>query len=238
MLGMEPGLILSLVGLALVDSTSIGTLVIPIWLLLAPGRPPLARLVGYLATIAGFYFLVGVAIVSGAGALAEPLGRVFETRTALYVQLALGVALFGWSFRFDPKKRRPGSPGRLEKWRARVTEPGSDRSSAWWLLGLALTAGLMEVATMLPYLGAIGLLTTSGVDWPERGVVLAGYCLVMIVPALVLLAARVLAAEKVRSPLERLNGWFAKHATSTTGWVLGIAGFLIARDAAARLWFF
>jgi hypothetical protein len=34
---MSVALLLSLVGLALVDSTSIGTLFIPVWLLLAPG---------------------------------------------------------------------------------------------------------------------------------------------------------------------------------------------------------
>ena len=37
--------------------------------------------------------------------------------------------------------------------------------------------------------------------------------------------------------LERLNGWLTRHATSATGWLLAIVGFLLARDAAARLWF-
>lgn len=42
---------------------------------------------------------------------------------------------------------------------------------------------------MLPYLGAIGLLTTSEVNWPLSPIVLSGYVLVMAAPALILLAA-------------------------------------------------
>lgn len=227
-------LLLSLVGLALVDSTSIGTLFIPVWLLLAPGPLRVGRPLVHLATIAAFYFGVGVLLVTGADVLAGPLGRAFDTSAALYVQLALEIGLFAWSFRFDPKRRRCGSAGRLNRWRERVTAGGS---SAGWLVALALTAAVMEVATMLPYLAAIGLMTTSGVNWPELGVLLSGYCVVMVLPALILLLGRVAAAARGRPILERLNGWLSRHATSATGWVLAIAGFLLARDAAARLWF-
>ncbi|MEK8226363.1 hypothetical protein NKG05_10315 [Oerskovia sp. M15] len=34
------------------------------------------------------------------------------------------------------------------------------------LVGLALGAAALEVATMLPYLAAIGLVTSSGIGWP------------------------------------------------------------------------
>lgn len=60
---MSLGLLLSLAGLALVDSTSIGTLFIPIWLLLAPGRVSVRRILVYLGTIAAFYFAVGLVLV-------------------------------------------------------------------------------------------------------------------------------------------------------------------------------
>ena len=88
---------------------------------------------------------------------------------------------------------------------------------------------------MLPYLGAVGLLTTSGV--PAAGVVglLTGYCLVMVLPAVLLLGARVARPRLVEPVLARLNTWIVTKAGSALGWILGIAGFLIARDAAARL---
>jgi hypothetical protein len=231
---MSTELLLSLVGLALLDSTSIGTLVIPLWLLLAPGPVRVRRPLLYLATIAGFYFAVGVVLSSGADVLAGPLGRVLDTSVVLYAQLLLGVGLFAWSFRFDPKRQGGDSSARLRRWRERVT-PGE--APVRWLVVLALTAAVMEVATMLPYLAAVGLLSTSEVKWPDVAVLLAGYCVVMVLPALVLLVGRVAAAARIRPILERLNGWFRRHGTSATGWMLAVAGFLLARDAVARLWF-
>ncbi|MEU5675395.1 hypothetical protein ABZ749_34945, partial [Micromonospora sp. NPDC047753] len=62
---MTPELLLSLAGLALIDSTSIGTLFIPVWLLLAPGPVNVRRILGYLATIAVFYLAVGLLLVWG-----------------------------------------------------------------------------------------------------------------------------------------------------------------------------
>ena len=50
---------------------------------------------------------------------------------------------------------------------------------------------------MLPYLAAIGLITTSDLSLTGSVAVLLSYCLVMVAPALVLLAARVLLHERL-----------------------------------------
>ncbi|MGS2617246.1 GAP family protein [Micromonospora sp. LZ34] len=152
----------------------------------------------------------------------------------LWAQLALGVGLFVLSFRYDGKRRRPGG-GAVLRWRDRAT---SGDASARWLVGLALLAALAEVATMLPYLGALGLLTTSGLDAAAVVALLAGYCLVMVVPAVLLLAARVAWPTRIEPVLARLNAWIIRTSGSALGWVLGIAGFLLARDAAFRLGLF
>jgi cytochrome c biogenesis protein CcdA len=227
---MSVGLLLTLAGLAIVDSTSIGTLFVPIWLLISPGRPRVARILGYLATIALFYFAVGLAIVFGAESVGDAVGRALDSTVALWIQLVVGVGLFALSFRFDPKRRKEKQPNR---WRERATTDAPAR----WIVGLALLAGLAEVATMLPYLGAITLLSTSDVDIAVVPLVLAGYCVVMVVPALGLLVARVAAQAKVDPLLRRLDDWFTRKASSAMGWVLAIAGFLVARDAVARLFF-
>ncbi|RZQ60255.1 GAP family protein [Amycolatopsis suaedae] len=229
---MTVGLILSLIGLALLDSTSIGTLFIPVWLLLAPGQVRIGRVLVYLATITAFYFGVGLLVVLGAGKVAEVLGGAVDSRVALWIQLVVGVGLFLLSFRFDPKRRK--DTGGVTRWRERAM---AESSSVVWLIGLALLAGLIEVATMLPYLGAIGMITTSGVDGVTAATLLAGYCVVMVVPALVLLGARLAARARVEPLLNRMNTWITGKASSATGWVLAIAGFLVARDAVARLWF-
>ncbi|AEB47916.1 GAP family protein [Micromonospora maris] len=230
---MSVALLLSLAGLALIDSTSIGTLFIPVWLLLAPGPVSGRRVLTYLGTIAGFYFLVGLALFFGGSGLADVLGGALDNPPVIWAQLVFGVALLLVSFRYDGK--RGAGTGRVLRWRDRVT---AGDSSGRWLVGLALFAALAEVATMLPYLGALGLLSTSGLDMPAVVALLGGYCLVMVLPAVVLLGARLAWPRLVEPVLARLNAWIVRSSGSMLGWVLGIAGFLIARDAAVRLGLF
>ncbi|MFJ4231236.1 GAP family protein [Cellulosimicrobium cellulans] len=270
-----------LVVLALIDSTSFGTLLIPVWLLLAPGRLRAGRVLVYLGTVAAFYLAVGIVVLLGAGAFLDRFGDALDTRAAAIVQLLLGIGLFALSFRFDSKRaaRRdaraaaaapvtvvarpsvPGEgagdapdattgttsaarPGRLSRWRERALGIEADaagagtvrtRPSVLPLMGLALGAVAIEVGTMLPYLAAIGLLTTSGVGWPATGGILAAYCVVMVAPALLLLLGRLVAARAVDPLLRRLDAWLTKNATDMTGWVLGILGVLLALNAFGRL---
>ncbi|CAM3494411.1 GAP family protein [Occultella aeris] len=301
---------LSLLGplavLALIDSTSFGTLLIPIWLMLAPGRLRAQRVIVFVATVAVFYFGVGLALLAGASGLASIMES--DSPVLLWVQLAVGVALFVGSFFVGRKKKTsdggaaagaggvavsgrsagaaaeggagasgsgtgmgaragragaggaeggvwtaaaaaasagtapgvgadqtaPALTGRLARWRER-TVATEGRGGYLALMGLALGAAVLEVATMLPYLGAIGLITGADLAGPERVLVLAGYCLVMITPALVLLAGRVLARRAVEPVLQRLSDWMARSAGETMAWIMGILGFLIARDAAFQL---
>ncbi|MCP2244600.1 GAP family protein [Lentzea aerocolonigenes] len=221
---MTLGLVAALAGLALLDSTSIGTLFIPIWLMLTPGRVRLSRFGVYLGTITVFYFVVGVLIVLGASQVIDHL----DNDVALWIQLVIGVFLFAVSFRFDGKKKSDTG-----KWQDRINANGSVPA----LAGIALLAGVVELATMLPYLGAIGMMSAADLRPAQIGLLLAGYCLVMIVPAVLLLGGRLALRGRIEPLLTRLSTWFAKNGASTTGWILGIAGFLVARDAVARLFF-
>lgn len=232
MVAMSLALLLSLAGLALVDSTSVGTLFIPIWLLLAPRRVRARRLVGYLGTIAAFYFVVGLVLVAGGSRLASAAGSLSNRRPVLIVQLAIGIVLFVLSFWVE--KRRSAATARILRWRDRAMT-GAAGSRA--LTGLALFAALAEVATMLPYIGAIGMMASAGLARWSVPVVLAGYCVVMILPALALLLLRTSGAAWIGRPLELMNAWVTTRGAGLLSWILGIAGFLVARDAAARLWF-
>ena len=84
-----------LAALALVEPTSFGTLLIPIWLLLAPGRLRVSRLLTYLATVVVAYFAIGVVIMLGATAFLDAFGDALGSRTAYTVQLALGIGIVG-----------------------------------------------------------------------------------------------------------------------------------------------
>lgn len=228
----------SLAVLALIDSTSFGTLLIPIWLLLASGRPRTGRMLIYLGTIVAFYFGLGMIISLGASAFMGQIKAALDTPAASVVQLFLGVGLFLLSFALDPKRRQQradGQPGKIAKWRERAMGDASGSGSVPALMGLALGAAAIEAASMLPYLGAIGLITTSGLDLTGRVLSLAGYCVIMVLPALILLLLRLVAHRQVEPLLQKINGFLSKHAAGATSWIVAILGFLIARDALWRL---
>lgn len=238
---MDVELLASLIVLALIDSTSIGTLLIPVWLLLDRRSVRVSNLIVYLLTIAGFYLLVGLAILAGADVLSAgevaattDNGQSAQSVVALLIllaQLAIGIWLFAISFRFDSSK--PGATARVERWKHKAAQA---TASPRFLMGLALFAAMAEVATMLPYLGAIAMISTAELPWLMVIVLMCGYCLVMILPALLLLGLRVVMGMRLNTLLMKLDGWVTRHAESALGWVLGIAGFLIARDAIAALW--
>lgn len=238
---MSIELLISLIGLALIDSTSIGTLLIPIWLLLDNRQVRASSMMIYLLTIAGFYLLLGIAIMLGADLLAgvENLTQTNKTLPTnsitafmiLIVQLAIGIVLFAISFRFDSSK--PGASSRVERWKQKAADA---TTSVRFLMGLALFAAMAEVATMLPYLGAIALIASAQLPWQVVFALMFAYCLMMILPAMVLLVLRMLLGERIRPMLIQVDGWITKNAASALGWVLGIAGFLIASDAVVRLW--
>jgi cytochrome c biogenesis protein CcdA len=227
---MDFALLGSLTVLALVDSTSFGTLLIPVWFLMHPGHLRSGRVLVFVGTVAAFYYAVGVAVALGADAFLPQIGRLLDTRAAQWAQLVIGVALFFWSFRLNRTDTPPSGGGRLLRWRDRAMAHDGGVAA---VAGLALAAAAAEVTTMLPYLGAIGLLTTSALGRAQIALVMAGYCLVMIAPAMVLLTVRRTAGHRVIPLLTRLSDWMTR--SNAVAWIVGIVGFLLARDAAVRL---
>ncbi|WP_262851251.1 GAP family protein [Mumia quercus] len=213
--------------LALVDSTSIGTLIVPMWLLLATGRRGVGKVVLYLVTIGAFYLALGLVLAAGARAAFVALGDALDSPAVSVAAVVVGVALVWWSYRIDPKtkaKRGEDPHAAARRWHARIsTALGSTRG----VVVLALVAGLLEAASMVPYLAAIGALSAADLGVASTVTALTAYCLVMIAPALVLVVLRVLAARWVDRPLERLAAWAERSAASATAWTVGIVGVLI-----------
>ncbi|WP_176955300.1 GAP family protein [Sinosporangium album] len=226
---MTTALLLTLIALALVDSMSFGTLGIPVYMLVVADRFRASRMFVYLGTLATFYFLIGVALLLGLTAFMENFQDALQSRTAYWVQLALGVGLFALSFKFDPKRReKQGKPSR--RLEPRLGGPGG-------MVALALTAGVLEVATMVPYLAAIGMMTNASLPATQWLPILAAYVLVMITPPLLLMGLRGIVGGWLAPKLERLRNWITKNSESMVGWALGIVGFLLARDAAFYIFF-
>lgn len=223
--------------LAIADSGSFGTLLIPVWLLATPGRLRVGRFLAYLATVTVSYFGIGLALLAVATPLAGAIERAYETRAFVIGQLVVGIGFVVISHFMDNKKakeraveRAASGDGKLLSWRRRILSDESS-TSTFALMGLAATAVLLELATMLPYLAGIGIITTNSPNLATSIALLAGYCVVMIMPALVLLILRAVASSTLERPLERLDGWLSRNAQSTTAWIIGIVGVVLALQA-------
>lgn len=222
---MDVSQLLTLTGLALVDSTSFGTLGIPLVLVVASKRVERRPLGIYFGTVVLSYFLIGLGLLFGLTSVIDVVGASLESRPVYWGQLIVGVGLFALSFRFDGK-RSAAKPKR-----SFVPKVMSTRA----IVALALTATLIEVASMVPYLGAIGLLSTSNLNMFPRVAILAAYCTVMVLPAFLVIAAASLFGDRMWTRLERLSGWMQHHSEGAIGWIMGIAGFFLAADAYGRL---
>lgn len=236
----------SLVVLALIDSTSFGTLLIPVWLLMTSRRVRVDRFLIYLLTVVGLYFLFGLIIMFSADLFLNRYGSLLESKQMLIGQFILGILLLIISQLMDSKKARLRASeraaqggGRILNWRQRIMGgKDSSKSALITLVGLALTAVVLEIATMLPYLAAIGLITVESPSWSISSLMLLGYCIIMIFPALLLLVGRLVAHRTLEPILIRLDKWLTKNAQSMTAWIIGIVGFLLAANAIYALdWF-
>ena len=77
----------------------------------------------------------------------------------------------------------------------------------------------------------ITIITAMPIGWPLRLLVLAGYCLVMIVPALALAGLAAVHGDRVWPRLERLLPRLAREAAVSLLWAAAIVGFFLVRGA-------
>lgn len=226
--------LLTLAVLALVDSTSFGTLLIPLWFMLAPGRVRPGRVLVFLGTVAGFYWVLGVALATGLLTVAGDLGAWLSTTTGTRVQVAVGVLLLATGILMPTRKNGDGggtTSRRVHRWRDRAMGVDGQRGGTGALVGLAVAAAAIEAASMIPYLAGIGIVTSAPVGAAERALVLAGYCVVMVLPALLLLGLRLGLGRRLEPVLRRVAAWMERTSGETVAWVLAIVGLLILSNA-------
>ncbi len=232
----------TLLVLALVDSTSFGTLGIPVVMLVQRAVRVRALLV-YLLVLSGFYFVLGLVLLAGAESISNMLRSLDSSATFSWVQLGIGLALVAVSFLFDKrgtawrKRRRearglPPKEGRMAGLKKQILGPEATLGA---VAGVALVAGLIEAASMVPYLGAIGMLTAADLTVVAKIGVLAIYVLVMALPALLLLALRMGAQRAIAPMLARISRLIERNQADMLGWVLGIVGVLLAINAFQQL---
>ena len=245
---MNIELLAPLAFLALIDSTSFGTLLIPLWLMLAPGRPRPERIVLFLGTVAAFYLLLGIALLLGASMLLNTLREAGNSQPLRLAQLVVGMALMAFGVQMEPwtkagkehrlarraeKLARTG-PSLLMRMRGHATDASAPVGA---VIVFALTAAGIEAASMIPYLAAIGLLTASEPSLVGRSLVLFGYCLLMIAPALLLLATRILLHGHVSPILTKLEASLSRNSNGVIAWVISLVGLSMIFDSLNALAF-
>ena len=211
--------LLALIGLALLDSTSLGTLVIPLVLVIARRQVDAGPLAVYLGTVVAIYYALGVALMAGYDVLIGPLSRAWSSDAGIWVRLVIGVVLFLVGVLSPTPARREGA----------VPRPRS--LSPWAMVVLGAGAAASEAATMLPYLGANGIITGMSIGWPARLLILAGYCLLMVLPAIVLIGLAATLGNRVWPRLERLVPRLEREAKVSLLWAAALMGIFLIRGA-------
>ncbi|MCZ4520623.1 GAP family protein [Rhodococcus ruber] len=212
----------NLVGLALVDSIGVGTLVVPLWMMVRPSFRIRGVLL-HLGVLGLLYLGVGITLLT----LIEDVTAAFMTHAVpgnAWVRMTVGGVVLAAGLVCDRRRRRPSG-----KWWMRA--PASARGVAL----LAVAVGAVEVVTMLPYLAAIDAVADSGLGWASSVSILAVYVLITLLPALVLLAARVAASQLVSSLLSRLMRRVERWSQDVVGTVLLVVGALLVADTAIEM---
>ncbi|WP_052049254.1 MULTISPECIES: GAP family protein [Nocardiaceae] len=208
---------IQLTGLALVDSIGVGTLAVPLWMMLRPSFRARVVLL-HLGVVGLLYLGVGIAVWAATD------GSTVAIPGDARIRLAVGLVVLVVGLLCDRRRRASGSA-----WWTRP--PGSVRG----VVLLAVAVGALEVATMLPYFAAIDAVRDAGLGWEFSSLLLAAYVLVTLSPALVLLAARVAAQERVSSLASRLLRRVDRWSGDVSATVLLVVGALLAANAAIEL---
>jgi cytochrome c biogenesis protein CcdA len=209
-------------GLALVDSINPSALAVALYWLSQPS--PVPRVLAYVAGIAITYLVLGVALMLGFGSFAQAFGHWFDHPVALGAQLVLGVAMFGYGV-FAPKASASDPPPQRQPSRAGLVGMG--------LLGVTITA--VELTTAFPYFGALALMTSAQLSWPQWLPLLAVYNAIFIAPPLALVALHALAGRRLRERFERWRASLQRGTREAMLWIVALVGMALAVDAFARL---
>ena len=207
--------VLAVLGLAVLDMLSPALIAVTLYLLLARPRRMGLLLIVYLVTVAVSYFLLGVVLMLGLGALVPAI----DPTVGAWIQGTIGVGLFIASWFIPTKPREGRSP----------EHPRSFTVRSMVILGLG--TWLFEFYTAVPYFGAIAIMTSAGLPAASWLILLGAYVIVMVLPGIVLFIAWALLRSRMT---ERFERWQRKIETSTgsaLSWIIGIAGVLIFLDA-------
>lgn len=215
--------IASVLFLALIDSINPSALVVTLWLLSSAGARVVSRVVVYVGTIFVTYFLLGVTMVLGIGALLPSVGHALEGRPGFIVQSGIGLALLLYAL---TASRKSGSP-------QVVRRPSAQTVAALVLLGVTVT--VMELPTAVPYLAATALIVQAELPLRASVPLLALYNLIFVLPPLALLFGFLFFRKGLAERYADLGQRLERGGRETLLWVAGLVGAWLFLTGAIEL---
>ncbi|UPW83439.1 GAP family protein [Lysinibacillus sp. Ag94] len=209
---------LSVIGvLAILDTLSPAIIGVTVYVLLVAKKQQSRLLLTYLTTVVLFYFSTGIFLMLGLDVIFDPIANALNNQSARLVMIIVGAILFVGSW-LVPKKKTSGSP-----------KPKAFSIGA--MIALGFTTSLVEVATALPYFAAIGILTSNHLAFYEWLPIIAGYNLIMITPAILLLCLHILFKRFMNKPLRKIQALFDKSTSSALSWAMFFVGLILLMNA-------
>jgi len=210
---MNTAILITIGGLALLDTLSPATMAVTLYLIVTDQKRLTRRLFVYLFTVAAFYFLVGVFLMTGMDLLIDTVSNIFQHKLVSWTVFSIGLLLFIASFYVPEKKKRE--------------QPKPKSNSLLAMVALGFTTSLIEVGTAFPYFAAIGIMVTSDLSLFEWPLILAGYNFIMILPPLLIYSFYMVFRRWAVKPLEKLRKRLEGHSSSVLSWVMAIVGLLL-----------
>jgi len=218
---MTGALLLSVVGMGLLDSINPSLFIAQLYLLTT--ARPVPRVLSYIAGGVFAYFLGGVLILTGARAvIVDWLGQA--SPTLLYgLQLVVGLLILGFGLWFKTE-----------------VQPQEARKARSLTLGSSFVLGIVvignEVTTALPYFVAIEQIAQAKMSLPQNLLTLLLYNTMFSLPLFAFLLIYVLFRQRWAGILERINQGIQRWMPRLIKWlaigfgavlVLNAAGFLL-----------
>jgi cytochrome c biogenesis protein CcdA len=223
-LGCGALVLITVAGLAVLDSLNPSALAVTVYLLLAT-KPYVSRVLVYVGAVFVSYYVLGLLLFLGIDSLTGRLVRNvrgFLASDVGYIgQGVVGAALLAYGL-IALRRHRP----------QRARRPRSHSHAAIALLGVIVTVA--EIGTALPYLGAIGILSGAATPLPEVLLILAGYNLIMVAPPLLITLIYRLLGDRIADRLDSAGQWLMAQATSTWLNILAGAGALLVLNCLAH----
>lgn len=218
---MTVSLLLSLIGIGLVDSLNPSLFVAQFYLLTTPR--PAVRIISYITGILTVNFLAGVLILSGVRTLLADVLTAMNLNVLYGVQLAIGLAIlvFGlWMRIATAQPEEAQKPRSLHPWHT-------------FVLGMVVMVN--EITTALPYFVAIEQIAQAALTTPQNLLALVIYNLVFSLPLFGFLLLALTFRERFARQLEGINQWIAHWVPRVIKYGSVVFGGVLSVDAAIFL---